>query len=219
VARKILDSRSSTRTRERDSFYGRFSTTDEKGRAEREKTARKRRETLQLLLLMVVAFDLVFAFIRPFVAEPMHVPSESMTPTLQVGDRVLTNKLAYDFFSNPERGDLVVFEDTGKNKNEDTVKRVIGLPGDEISVENGTLLVNGSPPYEPYLDTEEAIVQETPALETFGPVFVPKDHVFVMGDNRANSYDSRFFGPVPNENLVGEVSLRFWPTDRLGTPA
>jgi signal peptidase I len=218
VARKILDRRPSTQARERDSFYGRFSTTDKKGREEREKTSRKRRETLQLLLLMVIAFDLVFGFIRPFVAEPMYVPSESMAPTLQVGDRVLTNKLAYDFFSDPERGDLVVFEDTGQNKNEDTVKRVIGLPGDEISVEDGALLVNGSPPYEPYLDTEESATQEPPALETFGPVFVPKDHVFVMGDNRANSYDSRFFGPVPNENLVGKVSLRFWPTDRLGIP-
>ncbi len=218
MARKILDSRYSTETRERDSFYGRFSTTDKKGREKREKTSRKRRETLQLLLLMVIAFDLVFGFVRPFVAEPMHVPSESMAPTLQVGDRVLTNKLAY-YLSDPERGDLVVFEDTGKNKDEDTVKRVIGLPGDEISIEDGTLRVNGRSPYEPYLDTEEGATPETPALETFGPVFVPKDHVFVMGDNRANSYDSRFFGPVPNENLVGKVSLRFWPTDRLGTPS
>ena len=167
---------------------------------------------------MVIAFDLVFAFVRPFVAEPMYVPSESMAPTLQVGDRVLTNKLAY-YLSDPERGDLVVFEDTGKQKGEDTVKRVIGLPGDEISVEDGTLLVNREPLDEPYLDTRAGDAQKTPALETFGPVFVPKDHVFVMGDNRANSYDSRFFGPVPNENLVGEVSLRFWPTDRLGAPS
>jgi signal peptidase I len=219
VTRKVADKRSSIQARERDSFYGQFSTTDKKGREEREKTARKHRENLQLLLLMVVAFDVVFGFIRPFVVEPMYVPSESMLPTLQVGDRVLTNKLAYDFLSSPERGDLVVFKDIGKEKDEDTVKRVIGLPGDEISVEDGTLLVNGSPPYEPYLNTEEGATQETPALETFGPVFVPKDHVFVMGDNRANSYDSRFFGPVPNENIVGKVSLRFWPTDRLGIPA
>lgn len=165
---------------------------------------------------MVVAFDVVFGFIRPFVAEPMYVPSESMAPTLQVGDRVLTNKLAYDFLSDPERGDLVVFEDTGKNKNEDTVKRVIGLPGDEISVEDGTLLVNGSPPHEPYLDTEEGTTQETPTLETFGPVFVPKDHVFVMGDNRGNSADSRVFGPVPLNNIKGEAFVRFWPISKTG---
>ena len=214
VARKITEDRPSTRTGRRESFYGRFSTTNK----ERGKALKKRKENLQLLLLMVIAFDLVFGFVRPFVAEPMYVPSESMAPTLQVGDRVLTNKLAYDFLSGPERGDLVVFEDMDKNKDEDVVKRVIGLPGDEISVEDGTLLVNGEPPHEPYLDPEQN-PQETPALETFGPVFVPKDHVFVMGDNRANSYDSRFFGPVPNDNLVGEVSLRFWPTDRLGTPS
>ena len=218
MARKILNSRYSTEAKGRDSFYGQFSTTDKKGREEREKTSKKRRETLQLLLLMVIAFDLVFAFVRPFVAEPMYAPSESMAPTLQVGDRVLTNKLAY-YLSDPERGDLVVFEDTGKQKNEDTVKRVIGLPGDEISVEDGTLLVNRELLDEPYLSTRAGTTQESASLETFGPVFVPKDHVFVMGDNRANSYDSRFFGPVPNENLVGEVSLRFWPTDRLGVPS
>ena len=218
MARKILHSRDSTEAGGRDSFYGQFSTTDKKGRQEREKASRKRRETLQLLLLMVIAFDLVFAFVRPFVAEPMYVPSESMAPALQVGDRVLTNKLAY-YLSDPERGDLVVFEDTGKQKNEDTVKRVIGLPGDEISVEDGTLLVNREPLEEPYLGTQASTAQKTLALETFGPVFVPKDHVFVMGDNRANSYDSRFFGPVPNDNLVGEVSLRFWPADRLGAPS
>ncbi len=218
MARKILNSRYSTEAKGRDSFYGQFSTTDKKGREEREKTSKKRRETLQILLLLVVAFDLVFAFVRPFVAEPMYVPSESMAPTLQGGDRVLTNKLAY-YLSDPERGDLVVFEDTGKQKNEDTVKRVIGLPGDEISVEDGALLVNREPLHEPYLDTQAGTAQKASTLETFGPVFVPKDHVFVMGDNRANSYDSRFFGPVPNENLVGEVSLRFWPTDRLGAPS
>lgn len=169
-------------------------------------------------MMLVVAFDLVFGFVRPFVAEPMHIPSESMAPTLQPGDRVLTNKFVYDFV-DPEKGDLVVFESVDEKKDEEIVKRVVGLPGDEILVEKGALLVNGESPYEPYVATQESSApRKTPGLDSFGPIVVPQHHVFVMGDNRANSYDSRFFGPVPEENLVGEVSLRFWPSGRLGTP-
>ena len=201
-------------TSDGESFYGQFSTSTKR----REETSQKNRGQQGFFLMLMVAFILVFGLVRPFIAEPMHVPSDSMAPTLQVGDRVLTNKFIYAF-SEPERGDLVVFESIDKKKDEDVVKRVIGLPGDEISVENGVLLVNRKPPYEPYLATGESTDEKRPGMETFGPVFVPKDHVFVMGDNRANSYDSRFFGPVPNENLVGKASLRFWPNDRFGTPS
>jgi signal peptidase I len=198
----------------RESFYGRFSTTTREGFG----IPGREWGPWQLLIMMVIAFDLVFGFVRPFVMEPMHVPSSSMAPTLQPGDRVLTNKLAYDFTA-PERGDLVVFESVDESSDEEIVKRIIGLPGDEISIEKGKLLVNREPPQEPYLDPEtNSTPQIFPGLETFGPMFVPKDHVFVMGDNRNNSYDSRFFGPVPDENLVGKVSLRFWPSNRLGEP-
>lgn len=166
--------------------------------------------------MLVVALDLVFGVIRPLVAEPMHVPSESMSPTLQVQDRVLTNKLAYDL-SSPERGDLVVFENVETNNDEDVVKRVVGLPGDEVALENGVLLVNGEEQDEPYVTNQE-LPQHSPNRNSFDAVIIPQNHVFVLGDNRANSYDSRFFGPVPNENLLGEASLRFWPLNRLGTP-
>ncbi len=169
-------------------------------------------------MMLVVAVDLVFGFVRPFVVEPMRVPSASMAPTLQPGDRVLTNKFVYDF-TDPGKGDLVVFESVDKKKDEEIVKRVVGLPGDEISVQQGVLLVNGEPPYEPYVATQQSpTAQNTPGVDSFGPMIVPQNHVFVMGDNRTNSYDSRFFGPIPEENLVGEVSSRFWPPSRLGTP-
>jgi signal peptidase I len=165
-----------------------------------------------------VAFDLVFGFVRPLVAEPMRIPSESMAPTLQPGDRVLTNKFAYDF-TGPHKGDLVVFESVDKSKDEELVKRVVGLPGDEISVEKGVLLVNGETQYEPYIATPESTTpRKIPGVDTFGPLVVPQHHFFVMGDNRTNSYDSRFFGPVPEENLIGEVSSRFWPPSRIGNP-
>ncbi len=219
----------------RESFYGRFSTSTRSSSAfvdhegfygwfststkSREGVFEKCRSTFELLMMLVVAFDLVFGLVRPFVAEPMRVPSDSMAPTLQVQDRVLANKFAYDF-ADPARGDLAIFESVGERNDEKVVKRVVGLPGDEISVEKGVLLVNGVEQNEPYVARREdrPASQKPPGTDTFGPITVPPDHIFAMGDNRSNSYDSRFFGPVPNQNLLGEVSLRFWPLSRLGTP-
>jgi signal peptidase I len=209
------EERSSSESEEvRESFYGRFSTST----GGRKGASGKEWGPWALFIMLVVAVDLVFGFVRPFVVEPMSVPSASMAPTLEPGDRVLTNKLVYDF-ADPDRGDLVVFESVDERKDEEIVKRVVGLPGEEISVQEGVLLVNGEAPYEPYLlTTQESPTSEAPVVESFGPMVVPQNHVFVMGDNRTNSYDSRFFGPVPEENLVGEVSLRFWPPSRLGAP-
>ena len=215
---------------DRDNFYGRFST-GTKGQREQSfqnvKSLYERHKPLwDLLLMLVVAFNLVFGVVRPFVAEPMRVPSKSMAPTLQPEDRMLTNKLAYDL-TNPDRGDLVVFRGVEKGKKERLVKRVVGLPGDVVHVDRGILKVNGDPRNEPYVfkkkpqgDREGRIGprKAPPGVNSFGPMFVPEDHVFVMGDNRAHSHDSRYFGPVPRENLIGEASVRFWPLDRLGTP-
>ncbi len=213
--RSSREDRSSKGEEVRESFYGRFST----NKGKREGTSRKEWGPWALFMMLVVAVDLVFGFVRPLVMEPMSVPSASMAPTLEPGDRVLTNKLVYDF-ADPDRGDLVVFESVDERRDEEIVKRVVGLPGEEISVQKGILLVNGEPPQEPYLPTtqESPTTHETPGVDSFGPMVVPQNHIFVMGDNRTNSYDSRFFGPVPEENLVGEVSSRFWPPDRLGTP-
>jgi len=199
----------------REIFYGRFSTSTQ----QRGGNSRKEWGPWALFMMLVVAVDLVFGFVRPLIVEPMSVPSASMTPTLEPGDRVLTNKFVYDF-ADPDRGDLVVFESVDERRNEEIVKRVVGLPGEEILVQEGVLLVNGEPPQEPYLSTtqESPTTHEAPGVDSFGPMVVPQNHVFVTGDNRMNSYDSRFFRPVPEENLVGEVSLRFWPPARLGNP-
>jgi signal peptidase I len=178
-------------------------------RREREKKKRKG-GILEFLVIMLVAFVLVFGFIRPFVVEAFRIPSESMVPTLKVGDRVLANKFIYRF-TEPARGDVVLFESVEEGSEDTLIKRVAGVEGDEIRVQGGTLFVNGEPQDEPYLN-QYILDQSTP----YGPETVPKDHVFVLGDNRGNSGDSRVFGPVPVENIKGEGFLVFWPPTHIG---
>jgi len=178
-------------------------------RREREKKKRKG-GILEFLVIMLVAFVLVFGLIRPFVVEAFRIPSESMVPTLKVGDRVLANKFIYRF-TEPARGDVVLFDSVEEGSEDTLIKRVAGVEGDEIRVQGGTLFVNGEPQNEPYLN-QYVPDQSTP----YGPETVPKDHVFVLGDNRGNSGDSRVFGPVPVENIKGEGFLVFWPPTHIG---
>jgi signal peptidase I len=178
-------------------------------RREREKKKRKS-GMLEFLVIMLVAFVLVFGFVRPFVVEAFRIPSESMVPTLEVGDRVLANKFIYRF-TEPARGDVVLFDSVEEGSEDTLIKRVAGVEGDEIRVQGGTLFVNGEPQDEPYLN-QYVPDQSTP----YGPETVPKDHVFVLGDNRGNSGDSRVFGPVPVENIKGEGFLVFWPPTHIG---
>ncbi len=188
----------------------RFHTSQEiGGERRRRRASRKGGGVLEFLIILLVSFALVFGFVRPFVVEAFFIPSESMVPTLRVGDRVLVNKFIYRF-TEPARGDIIVFESV-EGGDEDLIKRVVGVPGDKISVRRGTLLVNGEPQKEPYLS------KGFPDRSFSAPTTVPEDHVFVMGDNRANSRDSRFFGTVPEEKIEGEAFLRFWPLDRLGS--
>ncbi len=163
---------------------------------------------VEYLVILLVSFALVFGFVRPFVMEAFWIPSGSMIPTLQINDRVLVNKFIYRF-TEPERGDIVVFQSVD-SADQDLIKRVVGVPGDEIAVRNGKLFVNGEPQKEPYTN------KKFPDVSFFARITVPKDHVFVMGDNRGNSQDSRVFGPLPKENIEGEAFLRFWPPGRIG---
>lgn len=196
---------------ERPSYEEQFDTTiSRRARRERRRDASKKGGggVLEFLIILVVSFVLVFGFVRPFVVEAFWIPSASMVPTLKYGDRVLVNKFIYRF-TEPERGDIIVFKSV-QGDDQDLIKRVVGVPGDEIKVRGGRLFVNGEPQREPYVN------EKYPDRSFYAPTIVPKGHVFAMGDNRANSQDSRVFGPVPKENIEGEAFLRFWPPGRIG---
>jgi signal peptidase I len=196
---------------EKPSYGEQFDTTiSRRSRRERRKNASKKSGggVLEFLIILLVSFVLVFGFVRPFVVEAFWIPSASMVPTLKYGDRVLVNKFIYRF-TEPQRRDIIVFKSV-EGDGQDLIKRVVGVPGDEIAVRGGKLFVNGEPQKEPYVN------KKYPDRSFYAPTTVPKDHVFAMGDNRANSQDSRVFGPVPEKNIEGEAFLRFWPPDRIG---
>ena len=160
----------------------------------------------EFLVILVITFALVFGVVRPFVMEAFYIPSESMVPTFEVGDRVFVNKFIYRF-REPKQGEIVVFKSI-EGEQEDLIKRVVGVPGDTITLDNGMLLVNGVPKDEPYVN------HQLPDPSSFGPITVPEGKVFVLGDNRANSRDSRFFGPLPIQDVEGEAFVIFWPPGR-----
>ena len=178
-------------------------------RLEREKKKR-RAGVAELVFTAFVAFVLVFGFVRPFVVEAYRIPTESMVPTLEVGDRVLASKFTYRIFE-PERGDIVVFDSVDEGDDQTLIKRVVGVAGDEIQVQSGVLYANGEEQEEPYLNDADQ------SRGFYGPTVVPEGHIFVMGDNRGNSADSRVFGPLPLENLKGEAFMRFWPISKIST--
>jgi signal peptidase I len=182
------------------------------------------RVALEWVALIAVALAIAFV-IKSFLFQAFYIPSESMKPTLNVGDRVLVNKLSYDFH-DLNRGDIVVFEAPPLAQSggiEDLVKRVIGLPGETVAADpDGTILVNGRRLNEPYLPngvvsrfTDVPPGCGAPANGQPGCV-VPKGKAFMMGDNREASKDSRVFGPIDQDTIVGRVFVRMWPLDNLG---
>jgi signal peptidase I len=161
--------------------------------------------------VLIVAALLIAVVIRTFVFQAFYIPSESMVPTLKVGDRVLVNKLSYDLH-DPRRGDIVVFHAPKSAQTadiKDLVKRVVGLPGETIEGKNGRVYINGRLLSEPYLP---AGVRS----RDFGPVKVPPDSYFMLGDNRQFSKDSIYFGAIKRDKFIGRVFMRIWPPSRLG---
>lgn len=168
--------------------------------------------------IFLIAFA-VFALVRTFVVAPYTVPTGSMEPTIQIGDNIFAQKITLNLGQDVEPGDIVVFENPESTSDHDIlVKRVIAVEGQTVSFEGGKVLVDGVPLDEPYAQgmTYE-LFSTSPGTTLSFPYTVPEGHVWVMGDNRENSADSRYFGPVPKENLIGVAFFRYWPLDRIGT--
>lgn len=164
--------------------------------------------------ISLIAIALILAFlIRTFIAEPRYIPSESMVPTLFAGDRLVVEKVSYRF-QEPKFGDIIVFEPPaelqrrGYGKDQAFIKRIIGQPGQKIAVKNGVVYLDGKPLQENYI--------AEPANQPFAEVQIPPHQYFVMGDNRNDSNDSRYWGFLPQENIIGHAVFRFWPLNRMG---
>jgi signal peptidase I len=185
----------------------------------------------ELPVLIILAFALAIV-LKTFVVQAFYIPSASMEPTLLPGDRVLVNKVLY----HPHRGDIIVFEDPhpgpqpdrgviggvlhwlsqglgfSQPPNEDFIKRIVGLPGETLEIHDHQVSIDGTALPEPYLTATARR-----SMSDFGPVQIPRDAVFVMGDNRGDSDDSRGgLGFIPLSKIVGRAFVRIWPPTRVG---
>lgn len=196
-------------------------------RGEREDA--KRSFWRELPILIIVAL-VVAVLIKTFLVQAFYIPSESMYSTLTEGDRVMVNKLSY-VFGSPSRGDVVVFDNPSREDEGESllgavfrhvgeslgvsspdsalIKRVIAVEGETIEIREQQVFIDGVAIDEPYLD-------EGVKLRDFGPQEVPEGFVFVMGDNRGSSHDSRAFGPIPEGDIVGRAFVMVWPPSRWG---
>ncbi len=163
------------------------------------------RGTVEWVVILVGAL-LVALVVKTFLLQAFYIPSASMEPTLNIKDRVLVNKLSYDFH-DVRRGDIVVFRSPpgeGDPEIKDLIKRVIGLPDETVESHDGRVFINGDPLKEPYLP-------EGVSTSSFPPQKIPPGHLWMMGDNRSNSKDSRVFGPINDDLVVGRAFILVWP--------
>ena len=188
-------------------------------------SARSVKKAIEWLVVIVGALLVAF-LIKTFLMQAYYIPSSSMTPALQVGDRVLVNKLSYEF-GEVSRGDLVVFKRTEANTGNktDLIKRVIATEGEVLEISGGEIFITEKGGQdrkllvEPYL--AEGVITQGFAFEGLCPeseantCLIPENFIFVMGDNRSGSRDSRYFGPVNTDDIVGRAFIRIWPLGSL----
>jgi signal peptidase I len=191
---------------------------------------------VELVVIVATALGLALA-IQAFIVKPYRIPSESMEPTLDIGQRVLVNRIG-NRFSEPHVGEVMVFHPpegwklatkcgdsrqgeghaaacgrpTPQRSNDNFIKRVVGLPGDRLSIRRGHVIRNGRPEHEPYI-RQCGLGSECNFPQ---PITIPPGYYFMMGDNRGSSDDSRFWGPVPKRWIIGGAFATYWPPDRLG---
>ena len=187
---------------------------------------------VELVIIVVVALGLALG-IQAFLVKPFRIPSESMVPTLEVGQRVLVDRVSFRF-SNPDRGDIVVFKpphgadlnacgvrhpsdqpcpkETPERSDTNFIKRVVGLPGDHLKVLEGSVYINGKRQKESFARLDPECGTCNLPLE----ITIPEDHYYMMGDNRGQSADSREWGPVPKKWMIGRAFMTYWPPGRIG---
>jgi signal peptidase I len=190
----------------------------------------------ELVVIVITALAIAFV-VQLLLVKPYRIPSGSMEPTLDVGQRVLVNRLSHRLGADPKVGDIVTFHPpkgadvqpatcganpaenqpcprpTKQQSSQTFIKRVVGLGGDRIAIRNGHVVRNGKLQSEPYIaDCNGAGGCDFPT-----PVTIPKGYVFLMGDNRGSSDDSRFWGPVPESWVIGKAFATYWPPKRIGT--
>ncbi len=194
---------------------------------------------VELVVIVATALGLALA-IQAFIVKPYQIPSGSMLPTLHIGQRVLVNRIG-THFSSPGLGDVIVFHppknyaagcanpNEGETQggqdgsrpcgvqqkvesSETFIKRLVGLPGDRISIRNGHVIRNGVPEKDPYIVPCDGAA----ACNFPGTITIPTGDYYMMGDNRPDSEDSRFWGPVPKAWIIGQAFFTYWPPDRIG---
>lgn len=193
----------------------------------KNKTTIKKKSVFREYVEAAIIAVILALFIRTFVIQAFKIPSGSMIPTLLVGDHILVNKFIYGIkipfinktlipIGSPHRDDVIVFI-YPVDKSKDFIKRVIGLPGDELKMLGKKIYINGIPYGDNYgqYDDSRPVFRETPFLRQGQPVSVPDGHLFVMGDNRDNSHDSRFWGFVPIESVKGKALIIYWSWPHL----
>ena len=154
--------------------------------------------------------------IRTFVVQAFWIPSGSMIPTLEINDRVLVLKF-WNWFFEPSRGSLYVFK-YPVDPDRDFVKRIIAVPGDVVDIQNGTVVINGQPIFEPYVKNHDRFTLRPNNIFPEVPFTVPEKKYFMLGDNRSNSQDSRYWGFASIDDMRGPVFFRYWPLNRIGIP-
>jgi signal peptidase I len=192
---------------------------------------REHNSFVELVTIVAVALGLALG-IQAFLVKPFRIPSESMVPTLAVGQRVLVDRVSFRF-SDPDRGDIVVFkppegqpstcgverpsdepcpEGTAARSDTNFIKRVVGLPGDHLKVIEGSVYINGKRQDEPFARLDS----ECPTCNLPREITIPKGEYYMMGDNRGESADSREWGPVPKKWIIGKAFMTYWPPGRIG---
>jgi signal peptidase I len=187
---------------------------------------------IELVVIVAIALGVALG-IQAFLVKPFRIPSESMVPTLEIGQRVLVNRIG-EHFGDPERGDVMVFKpplgaddnmcgvshpadqpcprSTPGKSDTNFIKRVVGLPGERLSVRRGRVYIDGRPQREPFVQPDaQCALCNMPE-----PIVIPEGQYYMMGDNRGASADSREWGPVPKDNMIGNAFATYWPPSKWG---